>query len=198
MFDSGSDPGSTVIRTKRIGSLSIVNSLDVLRQRVLLELARRKAMQDQRQIDANRRILETIGKRSLPLYNRGMVKAADSKLRNGLEYMLEQEEKSHDRNVTPERIAGRVEDWLQTDDSAFRERQDDKTRRVIDYSDVAPSIIVINLRATRFTFSRSYVSFLTKHPFAFRCKRTSCVYCNEQEKWKIKSQSTFAILRFFN
>ncbi|XP_076161440.1 corticotropin-releasing diuretic hormone 44 [Ptiloglossa arizonensis] len=130
MFDSGNDPGSTVIRTKRIGSLSIVNSLDVLRQRVLLELARRKAMQDQRQIDANRRILETIGKRSLPLYTGGISKPLDSRMRNGIEYAIEQDEKSHDRSLTPERMPAKVEDWLQTDDATFRERQDDQPRRV--------------------------------------------------------------------
>ncbi|XP_017756460.1 PREDICTED: diuretic hormone 44 [Eufriesea mexicana] len=130
MFDSGNDPGSTVIRTKRIGSLSIVNSLDVLRQRVLLELARRKALQDQRQIDANRRILETIGKRSLPLYNRDMPKSVDSRIRNGIQYIIEEEGKSNDQNITPERIPDRLQDWLQTDDYAFREKQDDKTRRV--------------------------------------------------------------------
>lgn len=130
MFDSGNDPGSTVIRTKRIGSLSIVNSLDVLRQRVLLELARRKALQDQRQIDANRRILETIGKRSLPFYN-GVLSKPESKTRNGIEYAIEQEEKSHDRGSMPDRISERLQDWLETNDSAFRERQDDQMRRVI-------------------------------------------------------------------
>ncbi|XP_011497737.1 PREDICTED: uncharacterized protein LOC105362094 [Ceratosolen solmsi marchali] len=53
-------------REKRIGSLSIVNSVDVLRERVLLELARRKAMEDQRQISENRRLLDSVGKRSGP------------------------------------------------------------------------------------------------------------------------------------
>lgn len=132
MFDSGNDPESTVVRTKRleskrIGSLSIVNSLDVLRQRVLLELARRKALQDQQQIDANRRILKTIGKRSLPLYNKDVPKAIDSRIRNGIDYVIEQEEKSHDRDMVPERM----QNWLRNDDSAFRERQDDQMRRVI-------------------------------------------------------------------
>lgn len=132
MFDSGNDPESTVVRTKRleskrIGSLSIVNSLDVLRQRVLLELARRKALQDQQQIDANRRILKTIGKRSLPLYNKDVPKAIDSRIRNGIDYVIEQEEKSHDRDVVPERM----QNWLRNDDSAFRERQNDQMRRVI-------------------------------------------------------------------
>lgn len=131
MFDSGNDPGSTVIRTKRIGSLSIVNSLDVLRQRVLLELARRKALQDQRQIDANRRILETIGKRSLPFYNGVLPKPIASKPRNGIELAIERKENSHDRGAMPERISGRLQDWLQANDSVFRERQDDQTRRVI-------------------------------------------------------------------
>ncbi|XP_015182431.1 PREDICTED: diuretic hormone 44 [Polistes dominula] len=70
MYDSSNDPGpTTILRTKRIGSLSIVNNLDVLRERILLELARRKAMQDQRQIDANRLMLDKIGKRSLPVYD---------------------------------------------------------------------------------------------------------------------------------
>lgn len=136
MFDSGNDPGSTVVRTKRleskrIGSLSIVNSMDVLRQRVLLELARRKALQDQAQIDANRRLLETIGKRSLPLYGENMSKTGDSRLKSEFEYVLEQQGKNHDRNVAPERISERLQDWLHNDDSAFRERQDDQTRRVI-------------------------------------------------------------------
>ncbi|XP_068967143.1 diuretic hormone 44 [Bombus flavifrons] len=138
MFDSGNDPESTVVRTKRleskrIGSLSIVNSLDVLRQRVLLELARRKALQDQQQIDANRRILKTIGKRSLPLYNKDVPKAIDSRIRNGIDYVFEQEEKSHDRDVVPERIPDRMQNWLRNDDGyemALRERQDDQMRRI--------------------------------------------------------------------
>ncbi|XP_012265519.1 diuretic hormone 44 [Athalia rosae] len=63
-----SDPGRSVggSRMKRLGSLSIVNPMDVLRERVLLELARRKMRQNQRQVDANRRLLQTIGKRAIP------------------------------------------------------------------------------------------------------------------------------------
>nr|P41538.1 RecName: Full=Diuretic hormone; Short=DH; AltName: Full=Diuretic peptide; Short=DP [Periplaneta americana]AAB25411.1 CRF-related diuretic peptide [Periplaneta americana=cockroaches, Peptide, 46 aa] [Periplaneta americana] len=41
-------------------SLSIVNPLDVLRQRLLLEIARRRMRQSQDQIQANREILQTI------------------------------------------------------------------------------------------------------------------------------------------
>lgn len=63
-FDTGGIAVSDLTRDKRIGSLSIVNSMDVLRERVLLELARRKAMEDQRQISENRRILDSVGKRS--------------------------------------------------------------------------------------------------------------------------------------
>lgn len=54
-------------RVKRTGSgtsLSIVNPLDVLRQRLLLEIARRRMRQSQDQIQANREILQTIGKRT--------------------------------------------------------------------------------------------------------------------------------------
>ncbi|XP_034949706.1 diuretic hormone 44 [Chelonus insularis] len=53
-----------VDRVKKLHSLSVSNSLDVLRERVLLELARQKALQDQQQINANRRFLNNIGKRS--------------------------------------------------------------------------------------------------------------------------------------
>jgi hypothetical protein len=55
-------------RVKRTGtgpSLSIVNPLDVLRQRLLLEIARRRMRQSQDQIQANREILQTIGKRDV-------------------------------------------------------------------------------------------------------------------------------------
>ncbi|CAG2117088.1 unnamed protein product, partial [Medioppia subpectinata] len=45
--------------------LSIVNPLDVLRQRLLLELARRKMKENQDQIQANAEILKKIGKRSV-------------------------------------------------------------------------------------------------------------------------------------
>lgn len=47
--------------------LSIVNPLDVLRQRLLLELARRRMKENQDQINENAEILKKIGKRSIPL-----------------------------------------------------------------------------------------------------------------------------------
>ncbi|KDR14744.1 uncharacterized protein LOC110834220 isoform X2 [Zootermopsis nevadensis] len=50
-------------RTGAVPSLSIVNPLDVLRQRLLLEIARRRMRQSQDQIQANREMLQTIGKR---------------------------------------------------------------------------------------------------------------------------------------
>ncbi|CAG2165585.1 unnamed protein product [Oppiella nova] len=60
---------SSSILTKRGEGpqLSIVNPLDVLRQRLLLELARRKMKENQDQIQANAEILKKIGKRSVPL-----------------------------------------------------------------------------------------------------------------------------------
>lgn len=45
-------------------SLSIVNPLDVLRQRLLLEIARRRQEKSQSQINENRKILTSLGKRS--------------------------------------------------------------------------------------------------------------------------------------
>nr|AWT50600.1 neuropeptide DH45 [Diaphorina citri] len=45
-------------------SLSIVNPLDVLRQRLLLEIARRRQEKSQSQINENRKFLSSIGKRN--------------------------------------------------------------------------------------------------------------------------------------
>ncbi|KAI4480912.1 PREDICTED: diuretic hormone 44 [Polistes canadensis] len=106
MYDSSNDPGpATILRTKRIGSLSIVNNLDVLRERILLELARRKAMQDQRQIDANRLMLDKIGKRSLPVYE-------------------DYSSSSHPRNLD------RIYDWVGESGSIVGDRHNDQERRV--------------------------------------------------------------------
>ncbi|EDW42845.1 uncharacterized protein LOC6607071 [Drosophila sechellia] len=44
-------------------SLSIVNPLDVLRQRLLLEIARRQMKENSRQVELNRAILKNVGKR---------------------------------------------------------------------------------------------------------------------------------------
>uniref|UniRef100_A0A1B6BYX5 Corticotropin-releasing factor domain-containing protein n=1 Tax=Clastoptera arizonana TaxID=38151 RepID=A0A1B6BYX5_9HEMI len=62
-------PQYGALRAKRTGlgggpSLSIVNPLDVLRQRLLLEIARRRMRQSEEKIQANREWLKTIGKRS--------------------------------------------------------------------------------------------------------------------------------------
>ncbi|XP_043492702.1 diuretic hormone 44 isoform X2 [Polistes fuscatus] len=107
MYDSSNDPGpTTILRTKRIGSLSIVNNLDVLRERILLELARRKAMQDQRQIDANRLMLDKIGKRSLPpVYE-------------------DYSSSSHPRNLE------RIYNWVGESGSIVGDRHSDQERRV--------------------------------------------------------------------
>ncbi|XP_055639642.1 uncharacterized protein LOC129777414 [Toxorhynchites rutilus septentrionalis] len=45
-------------------SLSIVNPLDVLRQRIILEMARRQMRENTRQVERNKAILREIGKRS--------------------------------------------------------------------------------------------------------------------------------------
>lgn len=108
MYESNNDPNPTILRTKRIGSLSIVNNLDVLRERILLELARRKALQDQRQIDANRRILDTIGKRSVSAYE----------------------------DYTPSsrsRTSERIYDWLNENDSLLGNRHSNQERRVCSF-----------------------------------------------------------------
>lgn len=116
MLNSENDLGSSsdAMRTKRIGSLSIVNNLDVLRQRVLLELARRKQLQDQRQVDENRRFLESIGKRS--------VSDAGRIVKSGMK-----------NNRERSAAANRNEEWIEENNLLFRESQDDRTVRVRDF-----------------------------------------------------------------
>lgn len=112
MLNSENDLGSSsdAMRTKRIGSLSIVNNLDVLRQRVLLELARRKQLQDQRQVDENRRFLESIGKRSVSDAGRiGM------------------------KNNRERSAAANRNEWIEENNLLFRGSQDDRTVRVRDF-----------------------------------------------------------------
>ncbi|VVC43573.1 Corticotropin-releasing factor conserved site,Corticotropin-releasing factor [Cinara cedri] len=46
-------------------SLSIVNSLDVLRQKLMYEVARRQVDENQKVMSQNHQILKTLGKRSL-------------------------------------------------------------------------------------------------------------------------------------
>nr|CAD7420285.1 unnamed protein product [Timema poppensis] len=82
-------------RVKRTGgpSLSIVNPLDVLRQRLLLEIARRRMRQSEDQILANRELLRSIGKR-----NANQSQLLDDNEQN-VEGSLEGlEERSADRN----------------------------------------------------------------------------------------------------
>uniref|UniRef100_A0A182QVY9 Corticotropin-releasing factor domain-containing protein n=1 Tax=Anopheles farauti TaxID=69004 RepID=A0A182QVY9_9DIPT len=50
-------------------SLSIVNPLDVLRQRIILEMARRQMRENTRQVELNKALLREIGKRSSNLYD---------------------------------------------------------------------------------------------------------------------------------
>ncbi|XP_058061703.1 uncharacterized protein LOC131212007 [Anopheles bellator] len=50
-------------------SLSIVNPLDVLRQRIILEMARRQMRENTRQVELNKALLREIGKRSSNFYD---------------------------------------------------------------------------------------------------------------------------------
>lgn len=122
MYNENMDPGSSV-RNKRIGSLSIINSVDVLRDRVLLELARRKALQNQLQIAENRRFLDTIGKRSIPNYDESYAKyvgrANDSDASR-------QDQSNPDEATMTERT--RV--WIVEDDPAVLRNHVDQVQRV--------------------------------------------------------------------
>ncbi|KAJ6635004.1 Diuretic hormone [Pseudolycoriella hygida] len=63
-FLSVEDMGDSVQMEKRTKpSLSIVNPLDVLRQRLMLEIARRQMRENSKQVELNRAILKNVGKR---------------------------------------------------------------------------------------------------------------------------------------
>uniref|UniRef100_A0A182IYV1 Corticotropin-releasing factor domain-containing protein n=1 Tax=Anopheles atroparvus TaxID=41427 RepID=A0A182IYV1_ANOAO len=53
-------------------SLSIVNPLDVLRQRIILEMARKQMRENNRQVELNKALLREIGKRSSSNFYGGM------------------------------------------------------------------------------------------------------------------------------
>lgn len=55
---------SQAMKRRKGPTLSVVNPLEILRQRLMLDLARRKIHENQQQIVANAQFLENIGKRS--------------------------------------------------------------------------------------------------------------------------------------
>ncbi|XP_054712762.1 uncharacterized protein LOC129222300 [Uloborus diversus] len=69
-FSSSSDESplsilpSRPIKRRKGPTLSVVNPLEILRQRLMLDLARRRIHENQQQIVANAQLLENIGKRS--------------------------------------------------------------------------------------------------------------------------------------
>ncbi|XP_035773282.1 uncharacterized protein LOC118456539 isoform X2 [Anopheles albimanus] len=58
-------------------SLSIVNPLDVLRQRIILEMARRQMRENTRQVELNKALLREIGKRSSNFYDGSQLASYD-------------------------------------------------------------------------------------------------------------------------
>ncbi|XP_049534283.1 uncharacterized protein LOC125950382 [Anopheles darlingi] len=58
-------------------SLSIVNPLDVLRQRIILEMARRQMRENTRQVELNKALLREIGKRSSNFYDGSQMASYD-------------------------------------------------------------------------------------------------------------------------
>ncbi|XP_073819752.1 corticotropin-releasing diuretic hormone 44 [Musca autumnalis] len=62
-MDSNAIQNDYFLSKRNKPSLSIVNPLDVLRQRLLLEIARRQMKENTRQVELNRAILKNVGKR---------------------------------------------------------------------------------------------------------------------------------------
>lgn len=87
---------------KRNGpSLSIVNPLEVLRQRLLLELARRKMRVSANQIQANAKLLDTVGKRDVT----AQVSDAEAKS-NNMEFSRDNENNKSNENRLRSDVTG--------------------------------------------------------------------------------------------
>ncbi|XP_059219591.1 putative uncharacterized protein DDB_G0274435 [Stomoxys calcitrans] len=69
-------------------SLSIVNPLDVLRQRLLLEIARRQMKENTRQVELNRAILKNVGKRMFSKHPHPLVATPEQQQQQQWEEML--------------------------------------------------------------------------------------------------------------
>ncbi|KFM70959.1 Diuretic hormone 45, partial [Stegodyphus mimosarum] len=62
---------SPLVKRRKGPTLSVVNPLEILRQRLMLDLAQRRIHENQQQIVANAQLLENIGKRSsMPILTR--------------------------------------------------------------------------------------------------------------------------------
>ncbi|PRD35089.1 UNVERIFIED_CONTAM: Diuretic hormone [Trichonephila clavipes] len=64
MLDFTINHPSQFTKRRKGPTLSVVNPLEVLRQRLMLDMARRRIQENQKQIVANAEMLENIGKRS--------------------------------------------------------------------------------------------------------------------------------------
>lgn len=84
-------------------SLSIVNPLDVLRQRIILEMARRQMRENTRQVELNKALLREIGKRSSNFYDR---------LEDPLDYAY-YDRKPYNHRVAPEPEHSPVEEEVE-------------------------------------------------------------------------------------
>lgn len=129
---------TSIKRGLRSNSLSIVNPIDVLRNHVILELARRKAVHDQRQAVENRRILENIGKRSIHRpeddFPRNLPRSLENNEKNRLYTNPRSNPPQHEQHqqIYTQRIPiARTHDWYDVDDSLIRENGDDEARKVI-------------------------------------------------------------------
>ncbi|XP_043270226.1 diuretic hormone 44 [Venturia canescens] len=121
-------------RGLRSNSLSIVNNMEVLRNQVLFELARRKALQNQRQAMENRKILESIGKRSIQEneFPQNPSRSPDN-IKNRVYTDARSNSAQHQQHQTyTERIpVERTHEWYDIDDSLIRGNGDDETRKMV-------------------------------------------------------------------
>lgn len=69
---------SPPIKRRKGPTLSVVNPLEILRQRLMLDLARRRIHENQQQIVANAQLLENIGKRSTSVNLRQRTNGGDN------------------------------------------------------------------------------------------------------------------------
>ncbi|XP_049286098.1 uncharacterized protein LOC125765226 [Anopheles funestus] len=154
-------------------SLSIVNPLDVLRQRIILEMARRQMRENTRQVELNKALLREIGKRSSNLYD-GSEYPLDYTYYDRKLYNQHAASKPNHGSPAEDELEAMVENLLHSNHLAAR-----------DYAGKLQRTRSINERQT----SASRMPSDQMSPQAQSSQQLGSLFNNEQEDLKTKDQA---------
>ncbi|XP_052889648.1 uncharacterized protein LOC128297968 [Anopheles moucheti] len=158
-------------------SLSIVNPLDVLRQRIILEMARRQMRENTRQVELNKALLREIGKRSSNLYD-GSEYPLDSTYYDRKFYNQHAAPKLNHARPAEDELEAMVETLLQNNRLAAREG---------NYASKLQRAHSINERQT--SASRMSSDQMSPQAQSAQSHPLSSLFNNEQEDLKTKDHA---------